>query len=385
MQVKVAMPMMTTTTTTIMTTLVGGSSRIRTTRTKRRAETATATATATATVTATAATTPRLHLALVVLVLVASTISCQGWVPTGQVQRKWQRWQGGQGHGHGHGHGHEHSSSYFRSLYSTCTNDINGRYSRYSRSCSQSKSRSRIILNVKERRREDVDLSTTSTDNNLNTQQEQIADVVKGDGVKYNAISTAEGAGAGAGAGTTTTVQEFLKEKVFLGISPSPEILAIMAIYFVEGALGLARLAQTFYLKDTLHLGPAELSALTGLFTLPWTIKPLYGFLSDGLPLFGYRRRSYLILCGLLGAASYTALGSNFGGVFDVVDAVDAVDAVGVGGNPISVIQATIASFVISSGCIAFSDVVADGIVVQRTRDSDDPKVAGKSIKSNFI
>ena len=106
---------------------------------------------------------------------------------------------------------------------------------------------------------------------------------------------------------------------------------------------------------------------MTGLFTLPWTIKPLYGFLSDGLPLFGYRRRSYLILCGFLGAASYTALGSNFGGIFDAMD----------GNLPISMIQATIASFVISSGCIAFSDVVADGIVVQRTRDSDDPKVAG--------
>ena len=45
--------------------------------------------------------------------------------------------------------------------------------------------------------------------------------------------------------------------------------------------------------------------------------------------------------------------------------------------SPISLLQATIASLVISSGCIAFSDVVADGIVVQRTRDSDDPKVAG--------
>jgi hypothetical protein len=68
-------------------------------------------------------------------------------------------------------------------------------------------------------------------------------------------------------------IVSFLREKVFLGIEPTPEIIAIMAIYFVEGALGLARLAQTFYLKDELHLGPAELSALTGLFTLPWTIK----------------------------------------------------------------------------------------------------------------
>jgi hypothetical protein len=68
-------------------------------------------------------------------------------------------------------------------------------------------------------------------------------------------------------------IESYFREKIFLGIEPTPEVLSIMAIYFVEGALGLARLAQTFYLKDELHLGPAELSALTGLFTLPWTIK----------------------------------------------------------------------------------------------------------------
>lgn len=168
-----------------------------------------------------------------------------------------------------------------------------------------------------------------------------------------------------------------LIESLFLGIQPTPEIIAIMAIYFVEGALGLARLAQTFFLKDTLHLGPSELAALTGLFTIPWTIKPLYGFLSDGLPLFGYRRRSYLILCGLLGATSYTALGTNFFGIYgdsggDIMNSV-----ITVGSTTISLVQATVAAFIISSACIAFSDVVADGIVVQRTRDSNDPKVAG--------
>ena len=69
---------------------------------------------------------------------------------------------------------------------------------------------------------------------------------------------------------STTIALGGLQEKLFLGIEPTPEILAIMTIYFVEGALGLARLAQTFLLKDTLHLGPAEMAALTGLFTLPW-------------------------------------------------------------------------------------------------------------------
>jgi hypothetical protein len=40
---------------------------------------------------------------------------------------------------------------------------------------------------------------------------------------------------------------------------------------------------------------------LTGLAGLPWMVKPLYGFISDTVPLWGYRRRSYLVVCGLMG------------------------------------------------------------------------------------
>jgi folate/biopterin transporter len=175
--------------------------------------------------------------------------------------------------------------------------------------------------------------------------------------------------------GEMTTVRTWLRDYVFLGIDPTPDIVAIATIYFVEGALGLARLAQTFLLKDELHLGPAELSALTGLFTLPWTIKPLYGFLSDGFPLFGYRRRSYLILAGLTGCFSYSFVGHRFWGIFDDVG----TGVAGGGGDAFTgpIIPATVAALVLSSACIAFCDVVADGIVVQKTRDSSDPKLAG--------
>ncbi|KAL3799970.1 hypothetical protein HJC23_007443 [Cyclotella cryptica] len=159
-----------------------------------------------------------------------------------------------------------------------------------------------------------------------------------------------------------------LLQSIFLGIEPTPDILAITAIYFVEGALGLARLAQTFLLKDELHLGPAELSAITGLLVLPWTVKPLYGFLSDGFPLFGYRRRSYLILAGSVGFASYALLAWGMGGAE--------------GGSPKNMaLTLTILLLILSSGSIAFSDVVADGIVVQKTREAnergDDPAIAG--------
>lgn len=158
-----------------------------------------------------------------------------------------------------------------------------------------------------------------------------------------------------------SSLRDWFRVNVFLGIDPSPDVVAIAAIYFVEGALGLARLAQTFLLKDEMHLGPAELSALTGLFTLPWTIKPLYGFLSDGFPLFGFRRRSYLILAGLTGCFSYTLVGQNFWGFL----------------NGEQLIPGTVAALMVSSACIAFSDVVADGIVVSKTRDSSDPAIAG--------
>lgn len=159
----------------------------------------------------------------------------------------------------------------------------------------------------------------------------------------------------------------WLRRNVFMGMEPTPEIVAIATIYFVEGALGLARLAQTYLLKDELHLGPAELSALTGAFALPWTIKPLYGFLSDGFPLFGYRRKSYLIAAGGLGALSYAALGLS--GLWS--------DGGGSTGGS-AVVGGTVAALLLSSACIAMSDVVADGIVVRRTREeSADPAVAG--------
>jgi folate/biopterin transporter len=109
--------------------------------------------------------------------------------------------------------------------------------------------------------------------------------------------------------------------------------------------LGLSRLAVTYFMKDELKLSPAEVAALGGITSLPWIIKPLYGFLTDGVPLFGYRRRSYLGLAGVLGCASWLALGQ---GITDVTSATVAI--------------------VLGSASVAVSDVVADSIVVERSR-----------------
>jgi MFS family permease len=53
---------------------------------------------------------------------------------------------------------------------------------------------------------------------------------------------------------------------------------------------------------------PATLGVLMALLALPWTLKPLFGLLSDFVPLFGSRRRYYLLLANGLAALSLLLL-----------------------------------------------------------------------------
>lgn len=44
----------------------------------------------------------------------------------------------------------------------------------------------------------------------------------------------------------------------------TPDNIAVAMVYFVQGVLGLSDLAVSFYLKDDLHLDPAEVCHLLG-------------------------------------------------------------------------------------------------------------------------
>jgi folate/biopterin transporter len=140
-------------------------------------------------------------------------------------------------------------------------------------------------------------------------------------------------------------VKDSVKEKIFFGNEPSAELIAILTVYFVQGILGLARLAVSFFLKDELKLSPVEVSAMMGIVALPWIVKPLFGFLSDGLPIFGYRRRPYLVLSGILGTISWISLATV------VHTSWGATGAIALG-----------------SLSVAVSDVIVDSLVVERAR-----------------
>lgn len=53
-------------------------------------------------------------------------------------------------------------------------------------------------------------------------------------------------------------------------------------------------------MKDTFGLSPAMMGIYLSYTTIPWLIKPFWGIITDSKPLFGYRRKSYIMLFGLL-------------------------------------------------------------------------------------
>src|ERR1700722_741957 len=81
-------------------------------------------------------------------------------------------------------------------------------------------------------------------------------------------------------------------------------------VYAVEGTCqaraGIMAQPLTYWLKEAIHWDPVTISASLSVLDLPWIIKPLWGAISDFVPLFGYRRRPYLVLANI---AAFLAFG----------------------------------------------------------------------------
>ena len=128
--------------------------------------------------------------------------------------------------------------------------------------------------------------------------------------------------------------------------------ILIPFVYFIAGATGIASVATTFYYKGDLQLSPAQVAILGSIAIIPWSIKPLYGFFSDRQAIWGYRRKPYLFLAGLMGA----------GGYFSMATWVHSYH------------QVMIALFISGMG-FALADVIVDGIVAEKSKSQND---AGK-------
>lgn len=122
-------------------------------------------------------------------------------------------------------------------------------------------------------------------------------------------------------------------------------LIALFALaYFAQGlgqAGGLISQPLSYYLKTGLGLSAADVSNYLAILSIPWMIKPLYGLLSDYIPLLGYRRRSWLMLVNLIAASGFLWLS----GLLDV--------------------GTIVAALVLTAFGTAFSDVIIDALVVE--------------------
>jgi MFS family permease len=119
--------------------------------------------------------------------------------------------------------------------------------------------------------------------------------------------------------------------------------------YAVQGSSAFTDIPTLYFVKFALEMGDAGGQLFQSLKSLGWLVKPLWGFISDRISLFGYRRKSWFILMALLGVAFWilNALLAFLGIRMPIVYLI---------------------GFNLAFSTYAFVDVVADALMVEHGR-----------------
>ena len=137
--------------------------------------------------------------------------------------------------------------------------------------------------------------------------------------------------------------------------------LPLLLIYFAYGALGIIDVSRDWWVKEDLSLSPAELASAAVWFTLPWAVKVVFGELADSVPIFGSRRRSYVLIGAALQAVGLVTLAGTAGRWIQILPAEQLYIL-----SMLAVVLGTV-----------IQDVVADAMsteVVSREDDSGRPR-----------
>src|SRR5260370_19847251 len=83
-------------------------------------------------------------------------------------------------------------------------------------------------------------------------------------------------------------------------------------VYFAQGMVYLPDQVVSIVFKER-GLTAGQLATFTWVITIPWFIKPVYGLLSDFVPIAGTRRRSYFLITAALATVSAIAVSLRSG------------------------------------------------------------------------
>lgn len=119
---------------------------------------------------------------------------------------------------------------------------------------------------------------------------------------------------------------------------------------FAQGFKQFLDLSLLSLFKDNLHLDPSEVQMLAGVVAFPWSLKLIYGFTCDNVPIMGSKRRIHLMLncaCCVCAILMIMAFGNLFGKYF------------------------TVFCVFITQVNMAYSDVVVDALTVLAAKSED--------------
>jgi len=149
--------------------------------------------------------------------------------------------------------------------------------------------------------------------------------------------------------------------------TPGAQRLALLfgIVYFAQGMWYLPKQTITVVLKDR-GLSAGQVADFFLIATVPWLIKPLYGLVSDFLPLAGYRRKSYFLLTSALAAgAGFTLAATGLvrtGGLTTL-----SLTVPGWGPVPLTLVEG-VGLFTVMAVGLAFTDVLTDAMMVETGR-----------------
>jgi hypothetical protein len=75
-----------------------------------------------------------------------------------------------------------------------------------------------------------------------------------------------------------------------------------------QGLWAMVLLSAQDYYKQYLYLDPGVMASYMSMLSVTWSIKILYGLISDNFPIMGSRRKSYIIMAGIIQFASMMSI-----------------------------------------------------------------------------
>lgn len=135
----------------------------------------------------------------------------------------------------------------------------------------------------------------------------------------------------------------------------------LQSFYFLLGVTGSLPSLNVLFSYRAFHVQPGDLELFQSIIALPWLIKPIYAWVSDSFPLWGYRRKPYMFIFSLYAASGYVAA-------------------------PIVTDSVWIFTLILtwSSFALCVSDVVTDALVVEYVKEHEKGKTEdhGKLLSS---